>query len=261
MSLSNLKKHGNLGGKAWGNYVLEEEEAERAAETPRKRAARLAHEKRVADEYRRQLAELEREANERRRKMIEAQQRVLNEEERHGPNTSNVRQMRSSFKRMYQRNPTSFIRSRRRKLGRPSRTPRSSRSNRSETRRARPHRHFGNHHSRAHTRGHNRGHAAAAALAPAAAHALEARPRPGKFMKECRADCTAEGCARQKATGNCKFVHKKEPEYAMLRDDQKVKKGGFAIMSPAPLSNANTVTSWPGGVDPTVRLYNQATML
>ena len=31
--------------------------------------------------------------------------------------------------------------------------------------------------------------------------------------------------------------------------------------SPAPLSKVNTYTSWPGGVDPTVRLYNQASML
>ena len=31
--------------------------------------------------------------------------------------------------------------------------------------------------------------------------------------------------------------------------------------SPAPLSKLNTYTSWPGGIDPTVRLYDQATML
>lgn len=31
--------------------------------------------------------------------------------------------------------------------------------------------------------------------------------------------------------------------------------------SPAPLSKVNTYTSWPGGVDPTVRLYDQASML
>jgi hypothetical protein len=253
MSLSNLKKHGNLGGKTWGNVVLEEDEAERAAETPRKRAARLAYERRIRE----QQAAAEREVMERRRRMAEAQQRVLNEEERYGPNTTDVRRMRSSFKRMYQRNPTSFIRSRRRKLGRPSRTPRSSRSSSSATRRARPHRHFGNHNNRGHTRSHARTHRAAA---PAAA-APEQKPRPGKFMKECRADCTAEGCARQKATGNCKFVHKDEPEYAMLREDQKAKKGGFSISSPAPLSQANTYTSWPGGIDPTARLYNQASML
>jgi hypothetical protein len=254
MSLSNLKKHGDLGGKAWGNIVWDEEQAERAAETPRKRAARLAHEKRMMEEQRRHQEQVEREALERRRKMAEAHQRVLNEEERLGPNTTDVRRMRSSFKRYYQRNPTSFIRSRRRKLGRPSRTPRSSRSSRSETRRARPHRHFGNHNTRGHARGHSRGQGAA----PAAA---EPRPRPGKFMKECRADCTNEGCARHKATGNCKFIHKDEPEYAMLREDQKAKKGGFAISSPAPLSQVNTYTSWPGGIDPTARLYNQASML
>jgi hypothetical protein len=254
MSLSNLKKHGDLGGKAWGNIVWDEEQAEKAAETPRKRAARLANEKRMIEEQRRHQEKAEREALERRRKIAEAHQRVLNEEERFGPNTTDVRRMRSSFKRYYQRNPTSFIRSRRRKLGRPSITPRSSRS---ETRRARPHRHFGNHNTRGHTRSQAKRHNAA----PAAAAASAVKPRPGKFMKECRADCTAEGCARQKATGDCKFVHKDEPEYAMLRDDQKVKKGGFAISSPAPLSQVNTYTSWPGGVDPTARLYNQASML
>jgi hypothetical protein len=257
MSLSNLKKYGDLGGKAWGNVVYNEEMADRAAETPKKRAARVAHEKRVLEEQKRYQAELEREVLDRRRKMAEAQQRVLNEEDRHGPNTTDVRRMRSSFKRYYKRNPTSFIRSRRRKLGRPSKTPRSSKSSSPETRRSRPHRHFGNH-NRVQTR---KGAAATVAATATANVASERKPRPGKFMKECRADCTSEGCARQKATGDCKFVHKGEPEYAMLRDDQKVKKGGFAISSPAPLSQVNTYTSWPGGVDPTVRLYNQASML
>lgn len=36
------------------------------------------------------------------------------------------------------------------------------------------------------------------------------------------------------------------------------RRGGAAV---APLSKVNTYTSWPGGIDPTVRLYDQATML
>jgi hypothetical protein len=39
------------------------------------------------------------------------------------------------------------------------------------------------------------------------------------------------------------------------------RRGGAVVASPAPLSKVNTYTSWPGGVDPTVRLYDQATML
>ena len=40
-----------------------------------------------------------------------------------------------------------------------------------------------------------------------------------------------------------------------------MKRRGGAVPSPAPLSKVNTYTSWPGGIDPTVRLYDQATML
>jgi hypothetical protein len=39
------------------------------------------------------------------------------------------------------------------------------------------------------------------------------------------------------------------------------RRGGAVAASPAPLSKVNTYTSWPGGIDPTVRLYDQATML
>jgi len=35
--------------------------------------------------------------------------------------------------------------------------------------------------------------------------------------------------------------------------------GAYVAASPAPLSSVNTYTSWPGGVDPTARLYNAAT--
>jgi hypothetical protein len=53
---------------------------------------------------------------------------------------------------------------------------------------------------------------------------------------------------------------------AMASKSKKVKRsngGGNVVIaaSPPPLSSVNTYTSWPGGIDPTVRLYNQATML
>lgn len=104
-------------------------------------------------------------------------------------------------------------------------------------------------------------HAAVGALASAV-------PRKGKVMKECRTNNA--GHLMPKGVP-CKFVHKDEPEYAMLRPDQKRAGGGFTrkiggrnvsvAPSPLPLSNVNTYTSWPGGVDPTVPLYNQSTML
>jgi hypothetical protein len=47
-----------------------------------------------------------------------------------------------------------------------------------------------------------------------------ARPRPGKFMRECRSNPT--GCARHRNTHNCKFVHSDEPEFAMLRANQRL---------------------------------------
>jgi len=108
------------------------------------------------------------------------------------------------------------------------------------------------------------------------------KPRPGKVMKECR---TSNVTHDLEGKGACKFVHKDEPEYAMLRPEQKrtggkstrkssrkasSRKGGFALSvgrnihvpaSPPPLSKVNTYTSWPGGVDPTAPLYNQKTMI
>lgn len=237
--------HINFGNKSWANIADEEDEAKAAKESPRARAARLQKAQRDA----------ERERYERIRRLAEAAQRAMNEEERFGPNTGDVRRMRSSFKRYYQRNPTSFIRSRRRKLGRPSRTPRSSspRETRRNERASRPAKRS-THHARRHSP--PRAHASAAAHPGA-----HAKPRPGKFMKECKDDCKAEGCARHKTTGDCKFVHRDEPEHGMLRENQKTKKGGFSVASPAPLSSVNTYTSWPGGVDPTARLYNQSAML
>lgn len=46
------------------------------------------------------------------------------------------------------------------------------------------------------------------------------RPRPGKFMRECRNNPT--GCARHRNTHNCKFVHSDEPEFPMLRANQRL---------------------------------------
>jgi hypothetical protein len=227
----------NLGGKTWGNIAMNDEMNAKARETPRARA------KRVKAEKAKNNAEYER-----KRKVQEAAQRALNDEDKYGPNTGNVRRMRSSFKRMYKRNPTSFIKSRRRKLGRPSSTPRSSRSSKSRS---------SNHRTK--RRSHAFGKRATKRASPP--KVAVAKPRPGKFMKECKADCEKNGCARHKTKGDCKFIHRGEPEYNMLREDQKTKKGGFAISSPTPLSSVNTYTSWPGGVDPTARLYNQAAHL
>lgn len=42
---------------------------------------------------------------------------------------------------------------------------------------------------------------------------------------------------------------------------RRTRRRGGSSPSPAPLSKVNTYTSWPGGIDPTVRLYNQASML
>jgi hypothetical protein len=112
------------------------------------------------------------------------------------------------------------------------------------------------------------------------------KPRKGKVMRECR----TSNVAHTHQTGDvCKFIHKDEPEYSMLRPEQKrtggkstrkasrktkasrkasrkTKKGGAGrniavVASPLPLSKVNTYTSWPGGIDPTVPLYNQKTMI
>lgn len=230
--------------------------------TPRTMAARQA---RARSSSRRR-----REAAKQKVMREHAEDEARRERPSYGISTRNVyRWGRSSFKRNMGRNPTSYVRSRRRRQGRRSRsTGRSSSSRRSRrgasaaaaapapvafrgispTRR---------HRSRSprHAATHRRGHAAPAAAA--------ARPRAGKVMRECRAGCTEEGCHRHKTTGDCKFVHQDEPEYRMLRPDQKEKhrsKGGY-VSSPAPLSTVNTYTSWPGGIDPTVRLYDQAKML
>lgn len=52
----------------------------------------------------------------------------------------------------------------------------------------------------------------------------KAKPRKGKVMRECKDD--AKGCERHMKQGDCKFCHRDEPEFAMLRPDQKVAKGG-----------------------------------
>lgn len=220
----------NLGGKTWAN-IMNENDAKAAPVKKRatKKAAKKASPKRVSSRT-------------------------------SGPNTRNVRQMRSSFKRLYDRNPNSYIKSRRRRQGRPSKskspTPRELPKRRGLTpeRRGRAnHSHSARNHGRAHA---NHSHRSRNQAAPGP------KPRAGKVMRECLRDCEDEGCQRHKDTADCKFVHKGEPEYNMLRPDQKHgKKGGFSLASPAPLSKVNTYTSWPGGVDPMARLHNQASNL
>jgi hypothetical protein len=109
------------------------------------------------------------------------------------------------------------------------------------------------------------------------------KPRPGKVMRECKSSNVVH--AHETSGAPCKFVHKNEPEFGMLRPDQKRsaggktrskrsntkrsnkrksrRRGGAIVVpaSPEPLSKVNTYTSWPGGVDPTAPLYNQRTML
>jgi hypothetical protein len=48
----------------------------------------------------------------------------------------------------------------------------------------------------------------------------KAKPRKGKVMRECKSDAT--GCERHMKEGDCKFVHRDEPEWAMLRPEQKI---------------------------------------
>jgi hypothetical protein len=278
-----LAEHATMGH--WANIVEEEEQREMLrAETPRRRATRLKME-----------AKAKRNLNEAERKWAESNR---------PPRTAEVRMLRSSFKRLYGRNPTSYIKSRRRRQGRPSRTP-SSKSSRSssssESKRSKPspktRKHWAQHHrplgelSHRHTKadghrhrsvlrgehshrhtqaqGHRhypapRGENSHRHTRAEGHHSQVAKPRPGKFMKQCKQDCEDSGCRRHKTTGDCKFVHRGEPEYEMLRNDQKLKpKGGYLTIpaSPPPLSNVHTYTSWPGGIDPSARLYNQASML
>jgi hypothetical protein len=114
------------------------------------------------------------------------------------------------------------------------------------------------------------------------------RPPAGKTMRECRNSNVSHA---HESGAACKYVHKNENAYGHLRPDQKRPGGGKAsrrssrkasrrssrkanrksrrngggnikiVPSPAPLSKVDTYTSWPGGIDPTVPLYNQRTML
>ena len=105
------------------------------------------------------------------------------------------------------------------------------------------------------------------------------KPPTGKVMRECR----NSNVRHEHASGApCKYVHKNEEAYSHLRNEQKKPSGGYSrkstrktkrntrrsgggdvkiVPSPAPLSKVDTYTSWPGGIDPTVPLYNQRTML
>ena len=123
---------------------------------------------------------------------------------------------------------------------------------------------------------------------PAAAAAPKA-PK-GKVMRECTASNAMHNVTMKNGSkAPCKFVHKNENAFGMLRPEQRKaeggktrrsskgsrsrkrstrnrssrsrRRGGSVPNSPKPLSNVNTYTSWPGGVDPTVPLYNMKTML
>jgi hypothetical protein len=116
---------------------------------------------------------------------------------------------------------------------------------------------------------------------PAAAAAAAWKPPQGKVMRECRNSNVGHSHA---SGAPCKYVHKNENAYGHLRNEQKRPAGGKSsrrgsrksrqsrqsrrgggnikiVPSPAPLSKVDTYTSWPGGIDPTVPLYNQRTML
>jgi len=56
-----------------------------------------------------------------------------------------------------------------------------------------------------------------------AGRAAAPKPRPGKVMKECR---TNNAMHAHESGAPCKYVHKNEPEFGMLRPDQKRAGGG-----------------------------------
>jgi hypothetical protein len=153
-----------------------------------------------------------------------------------GQSTLNVLREGSSFERATGINPKNYIKSRRRRHGRPSSTPYYNNTPKNVRYFPVPNKPKN--------------------ITKKQKKVEGQKPRPGKFMRECRDNSKSEGCVRHKGTHNCKFVHRDEPEWQMLREDQKVHGGGVP-----PLSKVNTYTSWPGGIDPTATLYNQAKML
>jgi hypothetical protein len=62
-----------------------------------------------------------------------------------------------------------------------------------------------------------RGYGGPRGAAPAG-RAAAPKPRPGKVMKECR---TNNAMHAHESGAPCKYVHKNEPEFGMLRPDQK----------------------------------------
>lgn len=127
---------------------------------------------------------------------------------------------------------------------------------------------------------------------PAAPNTRRAQPSAakaaikGKVMRECTASNVMHNVTMKNGSkAPCKFVHKNENAFSMLRPEQRKaeggktrrrsskgrssrrssrrRRGGSVVVpnSPKPLSNVNTYTSWPGGVDPTAPLYNMKTML
>ena len=67
-----------------------------------------------------------------------------------------------------------------------------------------------------------RGFGGPRAAAPAG-RAAAPKPRPGKVMKECR---TNNAMHAHESGAPCKYVHKNEPEFGMLRAEQKRPAGG-----------------------------------
>ena len=65
------------------------------------------------------------------------------------------------------------------------------------------------------------------------------KPRKGKTMKQCRATYNRAHCARHETGAkDCKFVHKDEPEWALLRVGQKQRKSKKAKSAPSRRSAA-----------------------
>jgi hypothetical protein len=125
---------------------------------------------------------------------------------------------------------------------------------------------------------------ATAAVNTRRAQPAAAKAPKGKVMRECTASNVMHNVTLKNGSkAPCKFVHKNENAFSMLRPEQRKaeggktrrsskrssskrrssrsRRGGSVPNSPKPLSNVNTYTSWSGGIDPTVPLYNMKTML
>jgi hypothetical protein len=136
--------------------------------------------------------------------------------------------------------------------------------------------------------------------APAAAAPAAWRPPAGKTMRECRnsnvghAHASGAACkyvhknenayghlrpnqkrpdggkgsrksSRKASRRDSRKASRRDSRKASRKSNRKSRRSGGGnikiVPSPAPLSKVNTYTSWSGGIDPTVPLYNQRTML